>query len=29
MGARVDGQHAHPVHGTLDIWRHPGPETLQ
>jgi RimJ/RimL family protein N-acetyltransferase len=27
MGCVVDGQHPHPSHGTLDIWRHPAPGT--
>lgn len=26
LGARIDGRHEHPLHGRLDIWRHPGPE---
>lgn len=28
LGAAPDGQFVHPEYGTLDIWRHPGPDSL-
>ena len=29
LGCRPDGSFEHPDFGTMDIWRHPAPETLQ
>jgi hypothetical protein len=29
MGCTRDPDWEHPTHGTLSIWRHPGPEALQ
>lgn len=26
LGARIEGRHAHPAHGLMDVWRHPSPE---